>query len=193
MNLEIYSKDVDLNADAEGYIQKKARRLERHLKAISATKVEVSRTSNRSQADRIVVQMTVDAGGYTLRGQESAPNLFGAVDAVTNVMDRQLQKYKGKMYRSAQSKKLARVSAATSNTQGAEEPLAAEDEALLDAGRVVRTKRFSMRPMAVEDAIDQMELLNHGFFLFYNLDADEYNVVYRRSDGDYGLIEPELA
>ena len=131
--------------------------------------------------------------GYTLRGQESAPNLFGAVDAVTNVMDRQLQKYKGKMYRSAQSKKLARVSAATSNTQGAEEPLAAEDEALLDAGRVVRTKRFSMRPMAVEDAIDQMELLNHGFFLFYNLDADEYNVVYRRSDGDYGLIEPELA
>ncbi len=197
MNLEIYSKDIDLNADAEGYIRKKARRLERHLKAISATKVEVSRTSSRSQSDRIVVQMTGDAGGYTLRGQESAPNLFGAVDAVTNVMDRQLQKYKGKMYRSAQSKKLAKVSAASSNKsgdrQGAEEPPSAEDDALLDAGKVVRTKRFSMRPMAVEDAIDQMELLNHGFFLFYNLDADEYNVVYRRSDGDYGLIEPELA
>ena len=193
MNLEIYSKDVDLSADAEGYIRKKARRLERHLKAISATKVEVSRTSSRSQADRIVVQMTVDVGGYTLRGQESAPNLFGAVDAVTNVMDRQLQKYKGKMYRTAQSKKLAKVSAANSNRTGAEESLAAEDEALLDVGKVVRTKRFSMRPMAVEDAIDQMELLNHGFFLFYNLDADEYNVVYRRSDGDYGLIEPELA
>ena len=193
MNLEIYSKDVDLNADAEGYIRKKARRLERHLKAISATKVEVSRTSSRSRADRIVVQMTVDAGGYTLRGQESASNLFGAVDAVTNVMDRQLQKYKGKVYRSAQSKKLAKVSAATSDRPGAEEPLSAEDEALLDVGKVVRTKRFSMRPMAVEDAIDQMELLNHAFFLFYNLDADEYNVVYRRSDGDYGLIEPELA
>ena len=197
MNLNIYSKDVDLNADAEGYIRKKARRLERHLRAISATKVEVSRTSSRSQADRIVVQMTVDAGGYTLRGQESAPNLFGAVDAVTNVMDRQLQKYKGKMYRTAQSKKLAKVSAAASNRpgdkQGAEEPLAAEDEALLDIAKVVRTKRFNMRPMAVEDAIDEMELLNHGFFLFYNLDSDQYNVVYRRSDGDYGLIEPELA
>ena len=64
---------------------------------------------------------------------------------------------------------------------------------LNDLGRVVRTKRFPMKPMSVEDAAMEMELLSHDFFLFYNVDSREYNVVYRRSDGDYGVIEPELA
>ena len=80
MKLEINSRNVDLNAEAERYIRKKTDRLERHLRSIAGTKVEVSRTSARSQAGRIVVQMTIDVGGYTLRGQEASPNLFGAVD-----------------------------------------------------------------------------------------------------------------
>ena len=193
MKLEIISRSVDLNAEAEGYIRKKTDRLERHLRSIAGTKVEVSRTSARSQADRIVVQMTIDAGGHTLRGQEAAPNLFRAVDAVTDAMDRQIQRYKGKVYRSEQSKKYVKTTTAASGSPDVGEPSVAEVESLLEIGKVVRTKRFSMAPMAVEEAIDQMELLNHDFFLFYNLDRDGYNVVYRRRDGDYGLIEPELA
>ena len=136
--------------------------------------------------------MTIDAGGYTLRGQEAAPSLYHAVDAVTDAMDRQIQRYKGKAYRSEHSRKSAKILAATSKGPGVPEPSDAELESFLEIGKVVRTKRFSMGPMSVEDAIDQMELLNHDFFLFYNLDRDGYNVVYRRHDGDYGLIEPEL-
>ena len=68
-----------------------------------------------------------------------------------------------------------------------------EQEALEDIGQVVRTKRFEMPPMSVEDAIFQMEMLGHTFFLFFNMDTEEYNVAYRRRDGDYGVIEPELA
>lgn len=192
MNLDISSRNVDLNAEAEGYIRKKTDRLERHLRSIAGMKVEVTRTSARSQPDRIVVQMTIDADGYALRGQEAAPSLFSAVDAVADVMDRQIRRYKGKMYRSEHSRKSVKTTAAITDSPNVTEPSDAEIESLLEIGKIVRTKRFSMAPMTVEDAIDQMELLNHDFFLFFNLDHEGYNVVYRRHDGDYGLIEPEL-
>ena len=179
----------------KGTSRKKFKRLERHLRSIFDAKLEVSRTSARSQKDRIVAQMTLTANGYTLRGQETGLNLFAAIDAVTDVIDRQIQRYKGKVYRTAQAKKSGRVAtirvadeSATSEVEDElDEPLSPE------LGKAVRTKRFPMKPMTPEDAILEMELLSHGFFFFYNIDSNEYNVVYRRSDGDYGVIEPDLA
>ena len=110
-------------------------------------------------------------------------------------MDRQIQRYKGRVYRSEQARKLGRV-----QTTGADDATSSTDtdDGLGDdlaggLGKVVRTKRFPMTPMTVEDAITQMELLSHQFFLFYNMDSDRYNVAYQRHDGDYGIIEPELA
>ena len=183
MDLKIYAKNVDLNAEAERYIQKKFSRLERHLRPISDAKLEVSRTSAKSQSQRIVVQLTIGAGGHTLRGQESGINLFGAIDAVADVMDRQIQRYKGTTYRTEQAKKSARAGRLPAGAFAEEAP---QDEP------VVRTKRFAMTPMTVENAIEEMEFLNHDFFLFFNVETDEYNVAYRRSDGGYGVIEPEL-
>ena len=101
MDIEISTKDFELNSAAEAYMQKKFKRLGRHLKSITDSKLEVSRTSARSPEQRIVAQMTIDANGYTMRGQESGTNLFVAVDAVTDVMDRQIQRCKGRVYRSA--------------------------------------------------------------------------------------------
>jgi putative sigma-54 modulation protein len=190
MDIRIFARNIELNPDAERYIQKKFSRIERHLRPISDAKLEVSRTSARSQADRIVAQMTVTANGYTLRGQESGQNLFAAIDAATDVLDRQIQRFKGKVYRSELARRSARPEpAAESAPMATEEP----EEGIADElGKVVRTKRFQMTPMTVEDAITQMELLDHDFFLFFNIDSSEYNVVYRRQDGDYGVIEPEL-
>ena len=196
MDITIYTKNIQLNSDAETYIQKKFRRLERHLTPITEAKLEISRTSARLQAERIVVQMTITTNSHTLRGQESGLNLFGAIDAVTDVMDRQIQRYKGKVYHTAQAKKSARTaSSRADNSMAAMEETEIElgDAAIPEAGKVIRTKRFPMKPMTVADAIDEMELLSHGFFLFFNTDTDEYNVVYRRRDGDYGVIEPDLA
>ena len=195
MDIKIYAKNLEINPQTERHIQKKFKRLERHLRSIFDAKLEVSRTSARSQKDRIVAQMTLTANGYTLRGQETGLNLFAAIDAVTDVIDRQIQRYKGKVYRTAQAKKSGRVAtirvadeSATSEVEDElDEPLSPE------LGKAVRTKRFPMKPMTPEDAILEMELLSHGFFLFYNIDSNEYNVVYRRSDGDYGVIEPDLA
>ena len=139
--------------------------------------------------------MTLLTNGYTLRGQESGANLFTAIDAVTNVMDRQIQRFKGKVYRSGKARRSARAAVAqtgdlaASQTAGEE----AEDGFVPELGTVVRTKRFRVKPMTVQDAIIEMELLSHDFFFFRNVDTNEYNVVYRRHDGDHGLIEPEMA
>ena len=197
MDIQVHSRNVELNPEAHDYIRKKFDRLQRHLRRMSDAKIEVSRTSARAQADKIIVQMTVTAGGSTLRGQESGVNLFAAVDAVADVLDRQIRRLKGRGYRSAQARKAAGRAASEADAAIAMEDLDFaddEDEELYEQlGRVVRTKRFAMKPMSVEDAAMQMELLSHDFFLFYNTTSGEYNVVYRRSDGDYGVIEPELA
>ena len=191
MDIIIHAKNIELNPEAEQYIQRKFSRLQRHLKTVSDAKIEVSRTSVRSKPDLFVAQMTLAAGSRILRGQESDLSLFAAIDAVTDVMDRQIRRYKGKVYRNAQGKKAGKI--ATLVADDSEDFEDREDAFIPELGSVVRTKRFPMKPMSVEDAAMQMELLSHDFFLFYNDSANEYNVVYRRSDGGYGVIEPELA
>lgn len=187
MDIRIYSKNLDLNADAESYIHKKFDRLKRHMNQISDAKLEISRMSTRSQGEQVNAQMTLSIGGYTLRGQDTGSNVFAAVDAVTDIVDRQIRRFKGKVYRSEKARKSVKDQPET------EFPVDLEGEdALEDMGQLVRTKRFAMKPMSVEDAILQMEMLGHNFFLFFNTDSDEYNVAYRRNDGDYGLIEPQL-
>ncbi|MCI0441346.1 MAG: ribosome-associated translation inhibitor RaiA [Chloroflexi bacterium] len=193
MDIKIYAKNISVNPSAENYIQKKYNRLERHLNSITDAKLEIERTSARSQADRVTAQMTITANGYTLRGQESGVNLFAAIDNVADVMDRQIQRYKGKVYRSEQGKKSARTALAADTATPPAQDEVPDEATLPEMGRVVKTKRFPMKPMTVEDAILEMELLGHGFFLFYNIDTSDYNVVYRRNDGDYGVIVPLMS
>jgi putative sigma-54 modulation protein len=194
VDIRIQAKNIDLNPHAEQYIQKKFDRLQRHLPNLDDAKMEVSRTQARSTRDRIQAQMTLNIAGYTLRGQDRGVNLFAAVDSVTDVVDRQIRRFKGKVYHSSQAKKSRSGFRDIPPEAIIEMPDEVEEqEALEEIGQVVRTKRHSMPPMSVEDAILQMEMLGHSFFLFFNMDTSEYNVAYRRRDGDYGVIEPELA
>ena len=197
MEIKIHARDLEITARAESYIQKKFDRLERHLSQISDAKIEVYRSSARSQAKSVIAQMTLSTGKYTLRGQDSGMNLFAAVDAVTDVVDRQIRRLKGKVYRSSQSRKAARSFSQPEMPAPHEvdqiEMDQEREEAERELGQLVRTKRFSMTPMSVEDAILQMELLDHSFFFFFNTDTEEYAVAYRRNDGGYGVIEPETA
>ncbi len=187
MELKIYARNIDLNRQAEEYIQKKFERLERHLRPLSDAKLEISLTSARSQDDRVVAQLTLSAKGRVLRGQKRGLNLYAALDAVTDAMDYQIRRYKGKAYRSEQARRAGKEDSAPPVEQG----VAEVDD--LRSPRVVRTKQFPMKPMNVEEAILEMELLSHSFFLFQNADTGTYSVVYCRQDGDYGLIEPEQA
>ena len=192
MELKIYTKNVDLNPEVESYIQKKFQRLERHLKPLSDAKLEISRTSARSQEDRINAQMTLTTKGNVLRGQKRGLNLYSAIDAVADVMDRQIRRFKGKVYRSEQGRRGGKAASVPEGAfpEDVDDAVVVDSEA--DEPKVLRRKRFAMKPMTPEEAIDEMELLSHSFFLSYNIDSSEFNVVYRRHDGDYSVIEPDL-
>ena len=197
MEMQILSRNMRLSGNSEEYIQKKVARLERHLREQAEARLELRRTARRSETDRFVAQMTINASGATLRGQETGLTLFAAVDAVTDVMDKQIRRYKGRAYRTSQARRSARSQAMREDVGALLDDVAADEEedreeSLEEMGTVVRVKRFSMKPMTVEDAIMEMELLDHDFFLFHNAETDRHSVVYRRTDGDYGVIEPEV-
>ena len=197
MEMQIISRNMKLSGHSEEYIQKKVARLERHLREQAEARLELRRTARRSETDRFVAQMTKSASGATLRGQETGLTLFAAVDAVTDVMDKQIRRYKGRAYRTSQARRSARNQAMRENVGALLDDVATDEEdreeSLEEMGTVVRVKRFAMKPMTVEDAIMEMELLDHDFFLFHNAETDWHSVVYRRTDGDYGVIEPEVA
>ena len=192
MDLRIFTRNIELNSEAEQYIEKKLKRLDRHMHGGAEAKLELSRTSSRSQTDRIVAQMTISAPGNTLRGQETGLNLFAAIDAVTDVMDRQIRRYKTRVSKSRGRRSARNQEQAPPDIAEMQNELP-EDAVVSEFGRVVRSKRFPMKPMAVEEAIVEMELLDHDFFLFQNIETEGFNVIYRRTDGDYGLIEPEAS
>jgi putative sigma-54 modulation protein len=118
-----------------------------------------------------------------LRGEERGEAVRVAVDAVHEVLERQIERYKGKLHDKGRGVSFARQP---------EEEIVVEKEPR-ELPRVVRLKRFTVKPMSVLEASEQMELLGHSFFLFVNSDNDRLCLLYRRNDGNYGLIEPELA
>ena len=192
MDITIHAKNIDLNPKAEDYIQRKFSSIQRRVQNITDAKIEVRRTTARSSSDRIEAQMTLRVAGFTIRAQDTGANLFAAVDSVSAAVDRQVRRFKGKVYHTAQAKKAGRGLRDIPPDALVDLPDLDEEDAREEIGQVVRTKRFEMTPMSVEDAILQMEMLGHSFFLFFNMDTGEYNVAYRRRDDDYGLIEPEL-
>ncbi len=186
--LNIHARNVSLDGPTEDYARRKFDRLARHLPSMTAADLEITATSARSAEDRVVAQLTIGAAGRSLRGQERGATVRQAVDRVADVLDRQIRRYKTRFYRSSSARRSARPGRDDAPAVPAEE--GPDDQG--PAGRVTRTKRFAMEPMRVEDAIEEMEMLSHGFFLFYNLESRRHSVVYRRRDGDYGLLEPQL-
>jgi len=129
------------------------------------------------------VEVTIALSGLLLRAEERQEDMYASIDLVVDKLERQIRKHKTKVNRKVLKEGGLR-GLFVDNVAPAEEP---EDEEDL---QVVRTKRFTMKPMDVEEAILQMNLLGHNFFVFANMDTNEINVVYRRDDGKYGLIEP---
>ena len=181
MDLIVTGRNIEVPDALLTYAERKVGRLLRHLQTISEAKMELARARTRTEGPSHVVQVTVDSGGTLLRVEKRAADFYAAIDAAADVLDRQIQRYKGRFY---QKRKGA--------TPVAEQAEAEEEVEELPLGEVVKIKRFPVKPMSTEGAIEQMELLGHNFFLFFDEASQKYCVVYRRNDGDYGLIEPEL-
>lgn len=195
MELLIKPRNLEINERTSAYIQKKFALLGRRLRGIGEVKVEVKREPTRSAQDQVIVQVTVNVNGTLLRAEDRAQSVNAAVDMVAHALDRQVLKYKGRRFRNLSRRKSGpEASIRSQEMEEAEVSEGTEERvAVLPSGKVVRVKRFAIRSMSVEEAVLQMELLGHHFFLFLNGATQQYNVLYQRNDGDYGIIEPELA
>ena len=188
MELVIKGKNLEVEEAAQEYIRSKINKLERRLPDIGEVKVEVSQEMTKAVESRYVVQVTINSHGALLRGEERASSIPAAVDSVVDVLNRQIERFKGKLYRS----KRRRIPPPTK--QLAAELAESEEEAAVEERReIVKVKRFPVKPMSPEEAVEQMELLSHNSFIFFNSENERFSVLYRRGDGNYGLIEPELA
>ena len=186
-NLEIFGRDFEVTDHMRDYVTKKVAKLDRHLDAIEQIRVDLGFVkAARSAADRYVAQMTVNGKGFILRSEERSDDIRTALDAAMEKLNRQIDRLKNKRKRGRGDGK----SASEAGPDEAEPVIEGEPE---EPPVIVRRKRFDLIPMAEEEAIEQMKLLGHdNFFVFYNVKVGAVNVLYRRRDGTYGLIEPRV-
>ncbi|MDY6876868.1 MAG: ribosome-associated translation inhibitor RaiA [Chloroflexota bacterium] len=178
MEVSIFTRNVEANPHLQDYVEHKVEKLDRYLPLIEEARVDLTVEKTRNAAHRQIAQLTVRVPGTILRAEERTGDMFASIDAVLDKMYRQIARYKGK--------RRNRWHATT-------EELPIEESVDEPEGEIVRVKRFELRPMMPEEAVEQMDLLGHHFFVFLNADEGAVNVVYRRDDGNYGLLQPGLA
>jgi putative sigma-54 modulation protein len=190
MELIVKSRSGKVSERQRAYIEEKLSKLGRYLDQISKLTVEVAEEQRRNEGVVHRAQVTlVGEHGILLRAEQRAGDLYAAVDEVHDTLQRQIRRYKDKHWRRG---KLRRQGGEiVESTQESAEGAAAEiGEQRL---RIVRTKEFQVKPMFSDEAVEQMELLGHNFFVFRDAETDRINVLYRREDGNYGLIVPDGA
>jgi putative sigma-54 modulation protein len=192
MNLNIHGRNVEISDWIREYVEKKVGKLERYLPNITDARCELTHSPTRAASDRYTCQLTIWADGQILRAEESTSDIFASVDATVDKVYKQIRRFKGRRY---QSKRRASAAASAEAELAAmtaiAEALDEEDDE--PTGTLIRRKQFVLQPMDEEEAIEQMELLGHDFFVFLNTDSSVANVVYRRLDGNYGLLDPRIA
>jgi putative sigma-54 modulation protein len=185
MELAIRGNDVEITPELRDFVDRRADGLARLLGQIVDAKLELKRAHQRTIADSFVAQITIQTGRNILRAEERDNDPSRAVDKVINKVERQARRY--------HEKRADRRGPRPGPIDEIPLPPAADGEPdeLETVAALVRTKRFAVKPMDPEEAIEQMELLGHDFYLFHNAEEAQINVVYRRRDGTYGLLAPE--
>jgi putative sigma-54 modulation protein len=180
MDVTIHGRNLDITPRLEDYVEKKVTRLDRFLGTINEARVELSVEHTRAITDSQVAQITLLSKRTILRAEERSDDIYASIDACIDKLNRQIERYKGKRQQRFRSGETPPVAL----------PVEEEEEGL--TGEIVRVKRFELQPMDTNEAIEQMELLGHDFFLFYNAEEAAVNLVYRRRDGNYGLLQPDV-
>jgi len=185
--VDVFARNMEITDRINDYVNKKVSKLDRFVNGIEEARFDLAYAkSARSASDRQVAQFTLRGKGFILRAEERADDVFTAIDAAIDKMQRQIERYKGKHFRGrGDGTSLSDLADQTTRTETAGE----ESEIPI----IARRKRFAMVPLDEMEAIDQMALLGHEpFFVFFNANTQAINVLYRRRDGTYGLIEPEI-
>jgi len=175
MKLVVQGKNFQVTDDVLKYAEKRLSTVEKFFDNIQELNTIISK-----ERGNIKVEVTLSASGTVIRGESRTPDVFSSIDDVVDKLKRQIKKYKERFIerRRVAAKEEKKFERSTEEIEE-EEP------------RIVKVKRFILKPMDEEEAIMQMELLGHNFFVFLNSRTDKFNVIYKRTDGNYGLIEPE--
>ncbi|HZK86550.1 MAG TPA: ribosome-associated translation inhibitor RaiA [Syntrophomonas sp.] len=180
MKLEIRGKNIEMTDALKDYTTKRLSKLEKYIEDARIAQVALS-----VQGERHKVEVTIPLNGVILRGEVASEDMYTAIDMVVEKLEKQIEKHKTKLFKSYRGGGLKQAVA-----EEIQKDL--NDKDTTEKFKVVRTKRFALKPMDEEEAIMQMNLLGHTFFVFMNAETDEVNVVYKRKDKHYGLIEPNF-
>ncbi len=174
MQLSVKGRNLEVTDAIRAYAEEKVQRMTRYLENIVSGTVYLSVEKHQQ-----IAEVTLRVRDLTIRAEESTDDLYSSIDLVAEKLERQILRYK------------ERIAAHVSRSGDREEWEAAPAPSAVEDLQVVKTKRFAVKPAEVDEAVLQMDLLGHNFYVFRNARTDEVNVVYRRRDGHYGLIEPE--
>jgi putative sigma-54 modulation protein len=180
MDVQVRGKGVVVTDAMREYAIKKVNKLTRHFGNLNGATVT---QTVQGKSHRVEVQL--DGDGIMLRGEDRGDDIYAAIDRVSDKLERQMQKYKDRHRAFKHGQHHAHDTPRTMQPTDAIQP---DDEPV---GRIVRQKSFGIKPLSPDEAVAQMELLSHDFFVFENAETNKVNVLYRREDGNYGLLEPE--
>ena len=175
MTIHVKGRNVDVTPAMKDYVEKKIAKITKQFKAVGDINAVL-----KIEHGYHIAEITVPASGILLRAQESTKDMYSSIDLVVEKIERQIHKYKTRLMK----KKYANFAEVP-----AQAPANIEEDGEFE---IIKNKKFALNPMNTEEAILQMNLLNHDFFMFFNIDQNGVNVVYRRKDGKYGLLSPEL-
>jgi putative sigma-54 modulation protein len=184
VELQIRANNITVNDELEAYAVQRVSKLDRLVDRVVDAKLELKHRKNRTGGD-VTAQLTIQTGRRLLRAEEQDHDVRRAIDLVTERMAAQIRRFHDK-----RTDKKGRGVPGEEAAVSADVLLPSEEDGQPEIGEIVRTKRFAVKPMMPEEAIEQMELLGHDFFLFHNADEEQLNVLYRRNDGTYGLLAP---
>lgn len=194
MDLHVRGNDITISEKIRDFADQRIAKLDRVVDRVVDAKLELRRRHNRTGGDTVTAQLTIHTGRSILRAEEHDRDVEVAIDKVVNKLHTQVRKVHGR--RTARKRRRTEPVLAIDELSPSDEfdfelDAESDDDAEVEPRRgLVRTKRFSLKPMDVDEAIEQMELLGHDFYLFQNAAEEQLNVVYRRQDGSYGLLAP---
>jgi len=215
MKIQVKGRHVAVTDPLRDYAEEKLAKLhrvlsERHIDEVTRVELELMVEKGHTSTDSQVAEATVFTRGPVMRARESSQDMYASIDLVTEKLQRQAKKYHDKVQHKALRHAAIKAVPPAEQPEDAAGPEAVADAAMLplapeaavaagtgapggnnhDEPRVVKSKQFALKPMSVDEATMQLELIGHSFFVFTNAETNDTNVVYRRKDGHYGLIEP---
>ena len=195
MKVIIEGKNIELTNAIKDYVNEKLHRLQNHYEQIikgHEVKVKLSVLKNPRITDNNITEVTIFLDGKIIRSEHASEDMYASIDLVADKLDRQIKKYKEKVYRSYQHKERQQPNPELIGTLIEKTDNGNNKKHLLKEGKIIKAKKFHIHAMTPEDATFHLDMIGHDFYVFTNSNTKQINVLYKRKDRDYGLIEPEI-